>query len=321
MWRRLFTTIVSVLLSGGTAFAQTTDQVTYYHTDAIGSVRVITDTTGQVIARYDYLPFGELCGSACGSSSTPDTRQFGGKEHDQNTGFEYFGGRYYASQTGRFTTVDPVVPVNTALLDPQLWNRYTYVRNNPLRFTDPDGRCIWDVCVAEGTTVYFVGAAAVATTTWLVSPTGQQAVSQVVNDTRTMITTAAGAIGSWFRTESQAPAGLLPERAGPVGHISPGEVAGKTPAEIDARARELGLAPKGPSPAEGRGSYVDPITGEQRILSHPNDPRGPHGHVNDPAGNRIGPDGRIVPRASPDAHLPIRIPTKKQPDDPERELP
>jgi RHS repeat-associated protein len=316
--RAAITTLLAVwlLTPPGRAHAQS-DQVSYYHTDAIGSVRMVTDQSGQVVGRYDYLPFGDLWGTP---PTSPDAREFAGKERDGETGFDYFGARYYASETGRFTMVDPVVPVNTALLDPQLWNRYTYVRNNPLRFTDPDGRCIWDVCVAEGT-VYLVGAAAVATTAWLVSPAGQQGVSQVVNDTRTMITTAAGAIGSWFRTESQEPAGLLPERAGPVGHISPGEVAGKTPAEIDARARELGLVPKGPSPAEGRGSYVDPVTGEQRILSHPNDPRGPHGHVNDPAGNRIGPDGRAVPRASPDAHLPIRIPTKKQPDDRERELP
>lgn len=98
---------------------------------------------------------------------------------------------------------------------------------------------------------------------------------------------------------------LLPEQAGPTGHISPGEVSGRTPSQIDARARELGLDPKGPDPMGGRGSYVDPQTGKQRILSHPNaDP--PHGHVNDPEGRRIGADGRNVPPESPEAHLPIK---------------
>jgi RHS repeat-associated protein len=53
----------------------------------------------------------------------------------------YVGARYYASRTGRFTTVDPVLPIEDALLDPQRWNRYTYVMNRPGVLTDPDGRC------------------------------------------------------------------------------------------------------------------------------------------------------------------------------------
>ncbi|MEO8905254.1 MAG: toxin TcdB middle/N-terminal domain-containing protein [Polyangiaceae bacterium] len=99
----------------------------------------------------------------------------------------------------------------------------------------------------------------------------------------------------------------LAERAGPTGEITTSEVAGKTPAQIDARARQLGLEAKGANPAQGRGSYIDPQTGEQRILSHPNDTKfGPHGHVNDIRGNRIGPGGRNVPPESIPAHLPIK---------------
>ena len=54
----------------------------------------------------------------------------------------YFGARYYRADLGRFTTVDPVLDQQAALTDPQLWNRYAYVRNNPLRWVDPDGRAI-----------------------------------------------------------------------------------------------------------------------------------------------------------------------------------
>ena len=52
------------------------------------------------VARYDYLPFGELCSqSLCGNPpSTAITRQFAGKERDADTGLDYFGARYYASQ-------------------------------------------------------------------------------------------------------------------------------------------------------------------------------------------------------------------------------
>jgi RHS repeat-associated protein len=126
------------------AHAQVSDEVTYYHTDAVGSVRVVTDAGGQVVARYDYLPFGELWPA---SPVGGETRQFGGKERDSESGLDYVGARYYASQTGRFTTVDPFLDVHKALVDPQQWNRYTYVRNNPLRYVDPDGRAIetlWD---------------------------------------------------------------------------------------------------------------------------------------------------------------------------------
>ena len=101
------------------------------------------------------------------------------------------------------------------------------------------------------------------------------------------------------------PSRLLPENAGPTANISPSEVMGKTPAEIDARARQLGLEPRGPDPMSGRGSYIDPQTGQQRILSHP-EASPPHGHVNNAEGQRIGPNGSVVPPESPAAHLPIK---------------
>ena len=52
----------------------------------------------------------------------------------------YFGARYYRADIGRFTTVDPKVNIKDALVEPQRWNRYAYVTNNPLRYVDPDGR-------------------------------------------------------------------------------------------------------------------------------------------------------------------------------------
>jgi RHS repeat-associated protein len=107
-------------------------------TDAIGSVRMITDSTGQVVARYDYRPFGDPCGSLCGTPSAPDKRQFAGKERDQEIGLDYVGARYYASQIGRFTTVDPG-HAGFDVVNPQSWNGYSYALNNPLRFVDPLG--------------------------------------------------------------------------------------------------------------------------------------------------------------------------------------
>jgi uncharacterized protein RhaS with RHS repeats len=71
--------------------------VTYYHTDAIGSVRRITDAGGQLVARYDYRPFGE----PWNLPANPDRRQFAGKERDADTGFDYVGARYYTSIPAR----------------------------------------------------------------------------------------------------------------------------------------------------------------------------------------------------------------------------
>ena len=89
--------------------------------------------------------------------------------------------------------------------------------------------------------------------------------------------------------------------------IDPKDVADKTPDEIDKLARDKGLIPKGPDPKNGIGAYIDPKTGKQRVLCHTNCSN-PHGHVNDPDGNRLDINGDHVPPESPDAHLPINYP-------------
>jgi RHS repeat-associated protein len=115
-----------------------TEQVYTYHTDAVGSVRMITDANGQEVTRYDFWPFGQVSGSP----AVQDSRMFVGEEHDGESGFDYFGARHYASGTGRFTTVDPVLDFDAALVDPQQWNRYAYARNNPFAYIDPAGAAI-----------------------------------------------------------------------------------------------------------------------------------------------------------------------------------
>jgi RHS repeat-associated protein len=125
----------------------------YMSADHLGTPRVITDATGAVKARHDYLPFGEEIGLKGGRNTDPhkyvadNVRQkFTGKERDNETTFDYFGARYYSSAHGRFTSPDPL---SSWMLDekkqpvymsnPQRWNKYIYVLNNPLRYVDPDG--------------------------------------------------------------------------------------------------------------------------------------------------------------------------------------
>ncbi len=75
---------------------------------------------------------------------------FTGKERDSESGLDNFGARYYGSGSGRFTSVDPKltgVPFPKHVHNPQLWNMYGYVANNPLKFVDPNGEDI-DIVVS-----------------------------------------------------------------------------------------------------------------------------------------------------------------------------
>jgi RHS repeat-associated protein len=109
---------------------------------------MVADLTGSLagIKRHDYLPFGEEVGAGVGGrtqaqgySQVDNVRQhFTGKERDNETGMDYFGERYYSNSLGRFTTVDPL-GASARTLNPQTFNRYTYVLNNPLRYIDPSG--------------------------------------------------------------------------------------------------------------------------------------------------------------------------------------
>jgi RHS repeat-associated protein len=107
---------------------------------ALGSVRAVTkqmNGTWQVVARHDFMPFGE---EVSPQNPPQDKRLFTGKERDTETRQDYFGARYYRADVGRFTTVDPEMTLDENLVDPQKWNRYVYARNNPLKHVDPDGR-------------------------------------------------------------------------------------------------------------------------------------------------------------------------------------
>jgi RHS repeat-associated protein len=129
--------------------------------DQLGSPRMNVDKTGTLagMTRHDYLPFGEEIGAGVGIRSTTtgytaDTvrQKFGSKERDTETGLDYFGFRYHSSMQGRFTSPDRPL-VDQWEDDPQSWNLYSYVTNNPLKYVDPyglwkrltnsDGREIW----------------------------------------------------------------------------------------------------------------------------------------------------------------------------------
>jgi RHS repeat-associated protein len=138
MTRRLLLVLGLVIALPPGARAQSPPTtIEYYHLDGVGSVRAVSNETGQVVRKHNYAPFGEEHLAQGGN----DSRGFVGKERDAETGFDYFGARYYGQRTGRFTSADtPAADVDPA--KPQSWNRYAYSRNNPLRYVDPTGRAI-----------------------------------------------------------------------------------------------------------------------------------------------------------------------------------
>jgi RHS repeat-associated protein len=65
--------------------------------------------------------------------------KFTGKERDSESGLDSFGARHYGSSLGRFMQTDPKQFSIRTLANPQKWNKYAYVLNNPLTLVDPNG--------------------------------------------------------------------------------------------------------------------------------------------------------------------------------------
>jgi RHS repeat-associated protein/uncharacterized repeat protein (TIGR01451 family) len=119
----------------GTGDPDVAYQVTFYHLDHLGTPRILTNHDGSIQSRHHYLPFGE----EVPFNPSTNSRQFTGHERDIETGLDYMLARYYGPKNiFRFMAPDPGNDTN--LRNPQTWNKYTYVRNNPLILIDPDGK-------------------------------------------------------------------------------------------------------------------------------------------------------------------------------------
>ena len=114
-------------------------KLSFYHVDHLGTPRVVTDVSGNALSTHKYLPFGEEL-TPPGSTNT---HEFTGHERDGETGLDYMLARYYGiGSVFRFLSVDPVMDYRRTRPRPHLWNRYTYADNNPLKYSDPDGRIV-----------------------------------------------------------------------------------------------------------------------------------------------------------------------------------
>jgi RHS repeat-associated protein len=119
-----------------------TSSITYLHADALGSPVVETSSSGAVVSRRYFEPYG-----APTDGNYVDGPGFTGHVEDAATGLTYMQQRYYDPMAGRFMSLDPVTADTTTAWN---FNRYNYANNSPYKFTDPDGR---DPDVAYGAAV------------------------------------------------------------------------------------------------------------------------------------------------------------------------
>ena len=118
----------------------------YYHTNQLGSIIALTNSTGVVMQVYSYDAFGKVyvvTGNWTGTTmidistytgyTYSNTRLYTGREYDRESGLYYLRARYYSPDTGRFINRDLIWQNDQV-------NLYTYVANSPLKYTDRNGK-------------------------------------------------------------------------------------------------------------------------------------------------------------------------------------
>ncbi len=120
------------------------DDTHYLHKDHLNSITAITDQDGKLVERFHYDAFGQrrtaiaapYANLAAAGTFPITSRGYTGHKQMSGTELIHMGGRVYDPEVGRFLSADPHIqsPLNTQSL-----NRYSYVNNNPLSFTDPSG--------------------------------------------------------------------------------------------------------------------------------------------------------------------------------------
>jgi RHS repeat-associated protein len=142
-------------LAGAGVVSTDANLTQYWHKDGLGSVVSVSNAGGVVQERMAFDPWGRRVRSSgmpdAGVNPSHGDRGFTGHEHLDEQGLIHMNGRVHNPLLGRFLSADPYIQDANNL---QNYNRYSYVLNNPLRYTDPSGEIIeWYLAAA-----YVVGA-------------------------------------------------------------------------------------------------------------------------------------------------------------------
>jgi RHS repeat-associated protein len=126
-----------IALPGGATAVYNSSGLAYYrHSDWLGSSRIASMPDRTVYSSQSYAPFGEAYVEAGNID-----RSFAGHDEDTVSGIFDAPFRRYSPAQGRWNSPDPAGLLAVDASDPQTWNRYTYVNNDPTGETDEDGLC------------------------------------------------------------------------------------------------------------------------------------------------------------------------------------
>ncbi|MFB5652568.1 RHS repeat-associated core domain-containing protein [Leptospira wolffii] len=130
----VFRSINNIYLNG-VRIAALNEQGTaaYYLTDQVDSVSHVLDDQGKTLTRIQNDPYGDSFVQRGNLNFSP---KFNSQELDQESGFYFYNARYYDASIARFLTADSIID---GAEDTQGWNRYLYVRGNPINAKDPTG--------------------------------------------------------------------------------------------------------------------------------------------------------------------------------------
>ncbi|WP_000292485.1 RHS repeat-associated core domain-containing protein, partial [Leptospira interrogans] len=105
----------------------------YYLTDQVDSVSTVLDDEGNTLSQMQYLPYGDTFVQRGDLNFSP---KFNSQELDRESGFYFYNARFYDPGIARFTSADTLIDGE---LDTQGWNRFSYVKGNPIGAKDPTG--------------------------------------------------------------------------------------------------------------------------------------------------------------------------------------
>ena len=154
----------------------------YYHSDHLGSAQFVTDWRGKQYEHIEYTPYGELWIEEVSAGLDKLPFRFTGKEMDEETGLYYYGARYLDPKYSRWLSGDPALSdyIPEAPIDDEAKKHnenlpgmggvfnvvnlhlYHYAGNNPVKYTDPDGKIVIAPAVVWGINATLFGYGVVA---------------------------------------------------------------------------------------------------------------------------------------------------------------
>ncbi|MCR1795601.1 hypothetical protein K0V43_18710, partial [Leptospira sp. id769339] len=105
----------------------------YFLTDQVDSVSTVLDDSANTVSRMQYEPYGDTFVQRGNQDLNP---KYNSQELDKESGFYFYNARYYDPKIARFTSADSIIDGE---YDTQGWNRFSYVKGNPITYKDPTG--------------------------------------------------------------------------------------------------------------------------------------------------------------------------------------